>query len=224
MRLVAGLRGRWPQCASVLRDPFRPMRPPAARMGRRPRKPIVGVIGEQLVGPEVAASLGRRIDDAGDMSRRTEHEGHVAAEEPDRPVSGPPRNDVVLARRHRRRRASRCCRRSTALTAHSQRPGLAQAVAEIHVAQVVKNTSARAGSASRRSSRADRRREASAPLGNCRPRSSTRARSAGGSRTRSRAHFLGRGFRRAARARERQARRARCRRRCRRDPRSRASW
>src|SRR5690606_20059620 len=79
-------------------QPFRPLRPPAARHGLRSIEPFVGV-GRQLgIPPVVALARRRRIDHAGDMAARPKGEPGVAAEEPGRRIGGLPGKDVVLAR------------------------------------------------------------------------------------------------------------------------------
>ena len=89
-----------------------------------------------LVDPVIASHLLRRVDDAGDVAGRTERERHLAAEERGRPVGGMPRHDVIVARGvhvggHRH------AREVDGLSGHRQRPGLAQPVVEVEIAQVI---------------------------------------------------------------------------------------
>src|SRR5437762_1710697 len=82
----------------MLDQPFGPVRPPRSLMRLRPRQPVIGIVGQEIVGPIVALLLLRRVYDAGDMTRRAQHEPRIATDELNRSIRGTPRHDMILAR------------------------------------------------------------------------------------------------------------------------------
>src|SRR5688572_5167857 len=64
------------------RKPVSPVLPPAARRRARARQPALAIRFEPGVEPEVAPVLRGRVDDAGDMPARREHEFDSTAKQP----------------------------------------------------------------------------------------------------------------------------------------------
>ena len=206
-------------------EPRVPVRPPASRHRLRAREPVVGRIGDEVVDPVVAPRRLRRIDHAGDVARRAQHERDVAADERRRCDTPSATARYGLRATRARRRGCVMRDRSIGHAAHRERARLAQLVVEIQVAQVVDvHRPRQVGRVAVPVEQVERRRR-SRPSGSCRRRSSTRARWRAGSRTRSRARCRARARPdmklRLARGEELRARR---RRRSRRGRRSRASW
>src|SRR6185437_13939570 len=134
---ISGRRRCGPLAAAVPREPLRPRRPPAAPIFSRDLKEVLGLGRVTLRSPVAAAVLRRRIDHAGDVAARAEHEPFVlSSQQLQRPVSGAPGDDVVFARReHEKRQLDRAeIDRHAAI---GERAGLAQLVGKIRVAQVV---------------------------------------------------------------------------------------
>src|SRR5262249_5762042 len=82
----------------MLCEPRRPVRPPAAGMTLRMRKPIVRISGQMVIQPIIAALLCRWIDHTRDMTRRAEHERRASSEQCSGAIRALPRHDVIFLR------------------------------------------------------------------------------------------------------------------------------
>src|SRR5687767_7895876 len=96
--LAACLSWRFALTALEACEPLRPRRPPAAALFARLREPAIRVTGLLIRGPVAALVPGGRIDHAGDMAGRAEHESLLAAQQAERAEGRAPRHDVILAR------------------------------------------------------------------------------------------------------------------------------
>ena len=103
----------------------------------RPREPVVRRFRQSRIRPVVAPVLRRRIDDAGDVAGRAQHERRCRR--PGAASIGTPSATARCDRRARRRcrPASSTRARSIGSPAIVSAPRLAQLVVEIHVPQVV---------------------------------------------------------------------------------------